>query len=188
MPGGVQPWRPPRYTNAHYAEEQRICYELRLRGLSIRQIQEHVHDHLGWNLSKSTVARRITCEIKETVQPLADEVRALELDRLDQLQQVALGVMGADHPLVSEGRVVRIEQEDGTKVPLQDHGPVLAAMDRFLKIQDRRAKLLGLDAPTRVDATVTETTQADLELAEMVREAQAKAAAAEAALKENADG
>jgi hypothetical protein len=134
------------------------------------------------------VQRRIECEIRETVQPLADEVRALELDRLDQLQQVALAVMGADHPLVSEGRVVRVEQADGTKVPLQDHGPVLAAMDRFLKIQDRRAKLLGLDAPTKVDATITETTQEDLELADMIRTAQAKAAAAESQLKENADG
>lgn len=178
MAGGVQPWQPPRYTNAHFAEEQRLCYELRLRGLSIRQIADET------GMSPATVHRRIECEIRETVQPLAEEVRAMELDRLDRLQQVALAVMGADHPLVSEGRVVRVEQEDGTKVALQDHGPVLAAMDRFLKIQDRRAKLLGLDAAVKVDATVTETTQEDLELAEMVREAQAKAAAAEAALKE----
>ncbi|MFC6575537.1 hypothetical protein ACFQBS_02020 [Planomonospora parontospora] len=30
-----------------------------------------------------------------------------------------------------------------------DHGAVLAAMDRVLKIMDRRARLLGLDAPAR---------------------------------------
>lgn len=179
----IQPWRPPRYTNAHFAEEQRLCYELRLRGLSIRQIADET------GMTPSTVHRRIQCEIRETIQPLADEVRQLELDRLDRLQQIALGVMGADHPLVSDGRVVHAVMPDGTKVPLQDHGPVLAAMDRFLKIQDRRAKYLGLDAATKVDATVTETTQQDLELAEMVREAKAKAAAAEAALREEpADG
>lgn len=184
----IQPWRPPRYTNANFAEEQRVCYLLRLRGLSIRQIEEHVKTEYGWNLSKSTVENRIRCEIKETVEPLREEVRAMELDRLDQLQQIALGVMGADHPLVSEGRVVRVELPDGTKVPLQDHGPVLAAMDRFLKIQDRRAKLLGLDAAMKVDATITETTQIDIEAAEMVAEAKAKAAASEARLKERADG
>jgi AcrR family transcriptional regulator len=180
--GGVQPWRPPRYTNANFAEEQRLCYQLRLRGLSIRQIADET------GMSPSTVHRRIECEIRETVQPLAEQVRALELDRLDQLQQVALAVMNADHPLVSDGRVVRTELPDGTKVALQDHGPVLAAMDRFLKIQDRRAKLLGLDAAVKVDATVVETTQLDIEAAEMVAEAKAKAAAAEARLRENADG
>lgn len=36
----------------------------------------------------------------------------------------------------------------------------LAAMDRVLRIMERRAKLLGLDAPTRIDAKVTD---ADLE-------------------------
>lgn len=184
----IQPWKPPRYSNAHFADEQRVCYELRLRGLSIRQIAEHVAVEYGWTLSKSTVENRIRCEIRETVEPLRDEVRQMELDRLDRLQQVALHVMNADHPLVSDGRVVRIEQEDGTKVPLQDHAPVLAAMDRFLKIQDRRAKYLGLDAPQRVDATVTETTQQDLELIDMVNTAKAAAAAAEAELKETPDG
>jgi hypothetical protein len=182
MAGGVQPWRPPRYTNAHFAEEQRACYELRLQGLSIRQISD------ATGLSPSTVYRRIQCEIRETVQPLADEVRQLELDRLDRLQQIALRVMDAAHPLVSDGRVVHAAMPDGTKVPLQDHGPVLAAMDRFLKIQDRRSKYLGLDAAMKVDATVTETTQEDIALAEMVREAQAKAAADAARLREQADG
>ena len=36
---------------------------------------------------------------------------------------------------------------------LLDDGPVLQAVDRLLKIADRRAKLLGLDAPKRVEVS-----------------------------------
>lgn len=42
------------------------------------------------------------------------------------------------------------------------------------------ARLMGLLMPTKVDVQVTELSQAELELQEMLREAQAKAAAAEA--------
>lgn len=42
------------------------------------------------------------------------------------------------------------------------------------------ARLMGLLMPTRVDVQVTELSQAEIELQEMLREAQAKAAAAEA--------
>jgi hypothetical protein len=41
-------------------------------------------------------------------------------------------------------------------------------------VQERRAKYLGLDAPERVDATVTEVTQEDLELRELLAEARAQ--------------
>lgn len=42
-----------------------------------------------------------------------------------------------------------------------------------MRIMERRAKLFGLDAPVKIDATVTEVTQSDLELEEMIREAKA---------------
>ncbi|GAA2395473.1 hypothetical protein GCM10010404_61300 [Nonomuraea africana] len=71
---------------------------------------------------------------------------------------------------VSQGRVVRLGQpfidddgnaavDDGRGEPLEDDAPVLAAIDRMLKIQERRAKLLGLDIPVKQlvggDVTVT---------------------------------
>jgi hypothetical protein len=40
-----------------------------------------------------------------------------------------------------------VRGEDGE--PVLDDAPVLAAIDRLLRIQERRARLLGLDAPTR---------------------------------------
>jgi len=37
---------------------------------------------------------------------------------------------------------------------LEDDAPILAAADRILKVLERRAKLHGLDAPTKVQAQV----------------------------------
>lgn len=56
----------------------------------------------------------------------------------------------------------------------------LKAIDRLVRVEDRRAKLLGLDVPVRHDITLHERTQADIELEEMINEARAKTALAEA--------
>jgi hypothetical protein len=139
-------------------------------------------------LSLTTVWRRIDCEITETLDPLRAKVRELEIERLDRMQLLVLAILEREHYVISDGRVVHRTDEHGEKIPLQDSGPALAAIDRLLKIQERRARLLGLDAAMKVDATVTETTQQDLELIDMVNAAKAKAAAAEEELKAQADG
>ena len=96
----------------------------------------------------------------------ADEWRQLALARLEEAHRVAADVMGRDHVLVSHGRVVRegvpVIDDDGNAVirdghgaPLLDDGPRLAAVDRVVKVSESTRKLLGLDAPTRVDASVS---------------------------------
>lgn len=60
----------------------------------------------------------------------------------------------------------------------------LAAVDRVIKLQDRAAKMLGTDAPEKVEASVTQVTQEDIALAELVREARAQAAVEEQQLRE----
>ncbi len=67
---------------------------------------------------------------------------ALELARLDELYRAAYAVLGAVHPLTSGGAVV---EHDGEA--LTDHGPTLRAIDRLLRISERRCALLGLNAP-----------------------------------------
>jgi hypothetical protein len=39
-------------------------------------------------------------------------------------------------------------------MPLEDDGPVLAAVQTMLKVHERRAKLWGLDSATKVDMGV----------------------------------
>lgn len=174
----IQPWAPPRFTNAGRAEEQRVCYEMRLRGLSIRAIAAET------GLSVGTVYNRIDCEITETLDPLRSKVRELEIERLDRMQLTVLNILDREHYVISDGRVVtRIDAETDEKVPIPDPGPVFQAIDRLLKIAERRARLLGLDAPTKVDTTVTDVTQIDPDTAAMIADAKAMAEAQEAAIK-----
>src|SRR5690606_11568973 len=72
-------------------------------------------------ISKSTVQNRLDAAIAELVEPAAREVRLLELERLDARQARLEGKLD--------------DGEDPAKVV-----PIA------LKVQERRAKLLGLDA------------------------------------------
>jgi hypothetical protein len=78
---------------------------------------------------------------------------------------------------------------------MEDDAPILQAIDRLVKIEDarnrnaiRRAKLTGIEAAVKVDATVHEVTQQDLELQEMLREAKARVASQEEALRNISGG
>jgi hypothetical protein len=66
--------------------------------------------------------------------------------------------------------------------------PVLQAIDRLLRIQERRARLLGLDMPVKLTAQVTPVDPADIELAKLIAAAQAANDAEEAVLRAESDG
>ncbi|MEV6081122.1 hypothetical protein AB0L80_39430 [Streptomyces sp. NPDC052069] len=96
--------------------------------------------------------------LEDTVREAGENVRALELERLDRLEAAANEVLEREHVTVSNGRVI-----DLNGAPLPDDGPVLAAIDRLLKIQERRARLLGLDAPTKQAISISPERAAALE-------------------------
>lgn len=92
------------------------------------------------------------------------EAVSMHLARLANQRQIVLSVLHSQHLLVNAGEVVQdyIRGEDGqpleiegqyVRVPLNDKGPVLAAIDRLLKIDESERKLLGLDKPTKVAQT-----------------------------------
>lgn len=168
-----------RYTNTEWAEQQKICYQLRLQHYTIRQIAGIT------GLSIGTVHKRIADEISETVAPYREQYVAMARERLDNSSRLVLDLLERRHYLISEGRVVRM---DGT--PIEDDEFVLKCIDRLLNIEKQRSGMEGYNAPLKVDANVnvTETTQQDLELIDMVNTARAAASAAEAELKESADG
>lgn len=168
---------PTHYTNEEIAEQQKTCYQLRLQHASFRAIAAET------GLSVSTVFERVETEIAETVAPYREQYQVMQRERLDGLSRTVMDMLTERHYTISDGRVVQLDGE-----PIEDAEFVLKCIDRLMKIEERRAKLLGLDAAVKVDATVTETTQVDIEAAEMVAEAKVKAAAAEARLKERADG
>lgn len=79
-------------------------------------------------------------------QPFEDaaRVRQVEAEKLDILEQAGWRHLRMDHLTVSHGKVIYVDD-----IALIDEGAKLAGIDRVLKVMERRAKLLGLDAPTR---------------------------------------
>jgi hypothetical protein len=69
----------------------------------------------------------------EITQQAADELRKVEMDKLDILERTARGI------------IARYESHDDPTV--------LGAIDRVLKVGQRRAALGGLDAPVKSEVT-----------------------------------
>jgi hypothetical protein len=135
------------------AERDAEAARLRSRGWSYQQIA----DELGY-AHHSNARKAVKRALEAIVAEPAEDLRQIELGRLDAMWQIALAVLERYHVTVSNGRLITI----GGK-PLEDDGPVLAALDRLLKIQERRARLLGLDAPARTHVTVTDSMEAEIE-------------------------
>ncbi|KOG84471.1 hypothetical protein ACZ90_25050 [Streptomyces albus subsp. albus] len=135
------------------AERDAEAARLRSLGWSYPRIAAE----LGWK-TRADAHNAVKRVLKETVREAGDDVRTLELERLDRLEAAANEVLEREHVTVSNGRVVVLHE-----TPLPDDGPVLAAIDRLLKIQERRARLLGLDAPTKQAITITPERAAALE-------------------------
>lgn len=95
--------------------------ELRKAGVSYQRIAEA----LGFN-SPQAAWKAVNSALKKTVQEPSDELRKLEVERLD-------AAAAAIYPSVKQGQY--------------------GAIDRWIRIMERRAKLLGLDMPAKVDVT-----------------------------------
>lgn len=182
---GPHPYR--KKNTAERAQAAEIVFELKARGMSFAAIDKLTSDPDGptggHRIAATTARDLVREEADRRVDPKIDTWRAViverlesALARLDALEEAAREVLHRHHITVSNGRVVTLND-----TPIPDAGPVLAAIDRLIKVEDAREKnaaalrrLFGLDMPVRVDATITETTQQDLELQEMIRDAKAK--------------
>lgn len=108
--------------------------------------------------------------VKEAIKSIyrddANDLIRLEMQRLDDMQLEVLNVLRTTHVTISSGCIVHrnVMDSDGrfvmnpltglpVTVPIEDDAPKLASIDRLLKIQERRARLLGLDKPTKVAPT-----------------------------------
>lgn len=124
-------------------ERQRRALELRKAGYGFQIIA----DQLGYK-DPSGAYRAIRAALKKTLQEPADEVRRIELERLDKM-------LAGLWPQAIKGHTFSV--------------------DRVLAIMDRRAKLLGLDAPLKIDIEQRIRQDAEsmgLDPDEAVREAQ----------------
>ncbi len=133
---------------------------LRLEGLTLEEIGVRME------IQAESVYGVISRALRSVVKEPGEELMALELARCDALLAEAMNVVRAFHPVIHCGVVVRaaVEGVDGQPlrdaatgsvltVALEDKAPKLAAINTALRVMERRAKLLGLDKPTKISAT-----------------------------------
>ena len=120
------------------------AYDWHLKGKSTRQIAAIMgyghHSSVSEAIDRARTARHVAATAEQ---------RADELARLDLMNDRLQAVLDRRHVTVSQGRVVEMDGE-----PLEDDAPILDTVRTLLQVQTRRAKLLGLDAPASVAATV----------------------------------
>lgn len=117
-----------------------------------------------FGITRQTAQSLFLKALKAIIQEPAEDVIKMELARLDYMQTEVIKVLQSFHVVISQGSVVRdvVEDEQGqiivdinTGQPktrrLEDTGPKLAAVDRALKIMERRSRLLGLDKVSNPD-------------------------------------
>lgn len=137
------------HKDAEVAARRQRGINLRKAGKSWAEIAVELgHDSAATAFNDVKRARDANrSSLKETV----EDERQTDLERLDGMLAEAWRVMESNHLAVSGGNVVMVGPE-GDESPLLDDGPKLDAIRTLLRVLERRAKLLGTDAPTRVEA------------------------------------
>lgn len=151
---GANPQR--RANPAERIERQVRCYELKLLGHSLRGIAEILTAE-GTPISHETVRVLIKDEGDSRVLPLADEVRQQEIDRFDAW------LLALNEQIVEGNQVAR-------------------SIEVGVKVSERRARLLGIDAPAQAEIAGT-LEHRPTELLERLALARAKVAADEQRLR-----
>lgn len=142
------------------AEEDRIAMRqaeaigMRRKGKSFRDIATALNVSLG---QAHADVRAITSKVNHDAAVDAEVEKLLALERIDA------GIVVLNEVLDAE-----VFSESGDR----DHELRLKALDRLVKLEDRRAKLLGLDAPTKQEIdTRLSGSATPAEAARLVREA-----------------
>ena len=120
-------------------EEQAIldteALKLRSNGLTYQKVA----DYLG--VSKSTAHERVQRALAAIPKEAVEEYRKLETERLDTMLERVME---------------KVTHDDGKS-------GFLFAVDRALAIMDRRAKLLGLDSPTKHEVITLGAVEAEIQ-------------------------
>lgn len=119
---------------------------LRSQGASYSEIATALafHDASG---ARKAVERALA----DVVRPDVERLRALQGDELDAIQLECWRIITTPHPKVSaSGRIVI---DPNTGEPVTDPAPIVAALNTLVRVGERRAKLLGLDGPAKVEVT-----------------------------------
>lgn len=130
---------------------------------------DRVANEMGYQ-NRSAARKAVERAMANAVRETTEEAKTLLLADYNAAKQEVWAVLDASHITISQGRVVEL---DGTPVP--DDAPVLAAVDRLVKINQEIAKIYGAYAPTRsevltIDAIDAEIRKAEAEFADASRD------------------
>lgn len=131
---------------ARARELRRQALEMRKSGKTFREIAD------VQQCAIQTAMTRYNKAMKEYVpQELVESVRGTELDRFDALTQINISLLARAYDAGDIEAVCKLE-------------------DKILAVHDRRAKLVPIQVPVRVqvDATVEHTTEQDRELRDLL--------------------
>lgn len=110
-----------------------------------------------------------------------ERAKQLDLERIDRLIEKAWEIMLRDHVTVSQGRIVGkqtgwqrddkgeiLRDGEGAPIPLYedvlDDGPALTAIREIRGLLERRAKIIGYDAPakSRIEVITADMIEAEI--------------------------
>lgn len=144
---------PPSHQPSHramVAQRRAKAIELKNRGLSWQQVAEQVpYLDTDGEPSAAFACVDVTRALKQANKELSmglEEYREAARMRLDGLRRQVFAVLARPHYVMYQGQYVI--DEDGNKV--RDDAPVLAAVDRLMRIEERQAKIDGTDASEKL--------------------------------------
>jgi hypothetical protein len=128
--------------------------DLKRSGLNYRQIAERL------DCSPSTAYEAVQRALASVRQEPADALRRLEAERLDRLTAILEKVITRRLGIVDALSHFPPDEEDDAGEASDEL--LLKTVDRYLRVQERRAKLFGLDAPARHEITL-DTIESEIE-------------------------
>ncbi len=153
---------PDGYTRYGSWKRDREAARLKAIGHSLEEIAEllNLTDSYSGEYDPRRAAKAVQRGLLAVTRFSVDEMRLTELQSLDEMESHLWQQLRKEHVLVQQGRVIMVEGQ-----VVEDERFVLEALDRILKIKERRAKYLGLDAQIRLSV---EADQIGGEIAQLI--------------------
>ncbi len=148
---------------------QLTAAQLRERNAQIwtRRLEGHTETMIAaeFGLTQGRVSQLLKDLTAARGEPERETLRQLAADKLDAMERAALGVLRAKHVMIRGDGVVRrwvVDAETGlpirdpetgefAEIEVEDDAPVLAAIAHLLRVEERRARMFGYDAPAVVE-------------------------------------
>lgn len=128
------------------AHDKTRAVEMRLAGKRWDEIAERISESTGRPTTADTVRRWVNDQLASTLNEAAAELRAQEVAKLDKY-------LAALDDIIEHGAESPYGGSDGGFYT--DESKRIQAIAAATRLSQRRAKLLGLDAPTQVEVATT---------------------------------